>query len=1265
MKARYPLITAPLISWLALATFGASAALGRDTGVTDVAPPAASRIERSTPPTPAADLVVQTGHSGMIHFVGFAGGERVVTVGGDGSARLWDLGTGKEIRTLGRHQEPDRMFAEISPDGKSLFTADIREVIQWDLETGGRIETFTPPIDGEYFSNFVRKQRSADAVIQDMRLQGSRLMVVVGERDQTLVALWNLAAQEEEPRVFSVDHDITSTVADGQVEVTTAIELLSLDVSPDGEMIASAAKDQTLRLWQPDGELIQTLDLERQRETSGRPREPTGPDVRKRQSLGRAWASWARSELDDSALKVRFSPDGRFIASGLLSGEAAIWRLDGKQSVRLVGHDAAVLDVRVSRDGRRVLTASADGTARLWSADSGELARTFAGHRGPVTAVNFDPRERYVLTGGIDGTVTLWDVASGAAVRRFAKQGHRFGFARFHPRANAIVTGSGEPEDATVRPWDLETGRILRTFDGHEGDVRDADLSADGTLLATCGADMTLRLWDLATGREIRRITGHRESFRSKIGQWATGALGYDEMLGEMAQTLTFAPPPPALSSVRFSPDATRLASSSTGEGRVRVWDVATGDELMVSKRQWHEITAVEFDAGGRRIGFGKSVDWNAGTYSGRMGGDSGQVKVWNLDAGRGRKAIQTLGKQLTRKRERRQHRGGISGVRFTTGGNLLSASEDGTAALWDLATGNRVREFLGHTSRITGIDLAADGRTVATSSWDNTARLWDLDTGETIRVLEGHSANVNSVDFSPGGRRLLTASDDGTARLWNVETGEEIVRLIAVGERDYVIATPGNFYSASKHAARGVAFRLDDEIYPFEQFDLTLNRPDLVLERLGSARPELLDAYYRAYLKRLSRAGFSEDDLSTDLHLPEIALVGDEAPVASASKELAFTVRAEDTRYRLERLNVFVNDVPIHGSRGLALGSPRRGASATSQQTAGLERRITLELSAGRNKIQVSAHNEKGVESRRLTFEVAYTGPAPEPELHMAVIGVSQYQDEAITDLRFAAKDARDLAAWFEGHKDRFAAVHVHRLLDADATRDNVLALRQKLAASRVDDQVVVFLAGHGFLDNNLDYYFATTDMVAGDPAARGLPYDAIEGLLDGIPARRKLLMMDTCHAGEVDREETELAAAGGAAADSASGAGLSRGAASVRRKQSGIGLRSSFELMQGLFVNLSRGSGAVAIAAAAGAEYAWEDEEWGNGAFTYSVLSGLTTGDADGNGDGTIRVSELRDYVGNRVSELTGGRQTPTARRENVEFDFPVAEVGSTDSP
>ena len=106
--------------------------------------------------------------------------------------------------------------------------------------------------------------------------------------------------------------------------------------------------------------------------------------------------------------------------------------------------------------------------------------------------------------------------------------------------------------------------------------------------------------------------------------------------------------------------------------------------------------------------------------------------------------------------------------------------------------------------------------------------------------------------------------------------------------------------------------------------------------------------------------------------------------------------------------------------------------------------------------------------------------------------------------------------------------------------------------------------------------------------------------------------------------------------------------------RKKEGFGFENSLELMEDIFSDTRKGSGATVISSAGGAEYAMESDEWRNGLFTYVFLSGLTNNKADLNQDGVIQVSEIRAYVNQRVKELSLGKQIPSSREENISQDY-----------
>ena len=148
----------------------------------------------------------------------------------------------------------------------------------------------------------------------------------------------------------------------------------------------------------------------------------------------------------------------------------------------------------------------------------------------------------------------------------------------------------------------------------------------------------------------------------------------------------------------------------------------------------------------------------------------------------------------------------------------------------------------------------------------------------------------------------------------------------------------------------------------------------------------------------------------------------------------------------------------------------------------------------------------------------------------------------------------------------------------------------------------------------------------------------------------------MDACHSGEVDKDEVTVTKQPVLASNENSKAKISfRGFGNVKSK-SELGLGSSFELMKQLFADLRRGSGAVVIASASGVEYAIESDTWQNGIFTYSIIDGLQSKKADANRNGEVTVSELLNYTSKRVIDLTNGKQHPTSRRENLDFDFVV---------
>ena len=149
--------------------------------------------------------------------------------------------------------------------------------------------------------------------------------------------------------------------------------------------------------------------------------------------------------------------------------------------------------------------------------------------------------------------------------------------------------------------------------------------------------------------------------------------------------------------------------------------------------------------------------------------------------------------------------------------------------------------------------------------------------------------------------------------------------------------------------------------------------------------------------------------------------------------------------------------------------------------------------------------------------------------------------------------------------------------------------------------------------------------------------------------PARKKLMLIDACHSGEVDKEEYQLVKINQSklAANQVvlKGGEISESEEGTQK----LGLKNSFELMQNLFVNVGKSTGATIISAAAGTEFALENGNLKNGVFTYCIMEAMDKYP-------TMKVSELKKIVGARVQELTNGMQKPTSRNEAIAVDWNV---------
>ena len=599
---------------------------------------------------------------------------------------------------------------------------------------------------------------------------------------------------------------------------------------------------------------------------------------------------------------------------------------------------------------------------------------------------------------------------------------------------------------------------------------------------------------------------------------------------------------------------------------------------------------------------------------------------------------------------------------------------------------GKLYNRFVGHNDLMYGLSVSSDGKRLISSSGDNTIKIWSL---ENLGKYNENQAQMSVHDYYYDTRikypvlyetlnqivkelglekeykektiaaweKILEALEKNKYREYyydNMKSQIDIYRTVFIYpivsifmtvDGEWIIWNEDGYFSASKKGAQFVGYYMNQgqdktaKFYPFEQFDLKFNRPDIILKDLGLGSDKIHNFYYKAYLKRLEKMGVKESQLSSDIHIPQLTI--NKHQLSDDQKNITIDISAKDEKYRLDRINVYINDVPIYGRNGIKLNNENK-----------IEKSLNLALADEKNKIQISVLNDKGVESLKENLYIFTPKSTEKPNLYILTIGTSIYKDKRF-NLKYAAKDAQDIVNKFKQDK-MYGTVFSEMLLDEKSTKENIEKLKSFLQKSGRNDVVMVYIAGHGLLDENLDYYYATYDIDFNSPALKGILFSEIEELLDGIGALKKLLFMDTCHSGELEKDEIEKSKEKKVVEENVQFRSVGEG---IRKKQ-GEGLGNTSELVKELFSDLRRGTGSTVISSAGGAEYAMESSEWKNGLFTYCILQGIISSAADINTDGKIMLSEMQSYVRKEVLRLSSGKQKPSSRLENLSLDYPIWE-------
>ncbi len=564
---------------------------------------------------------------GWVWSVAFSPDGRFLASSGSHSVCLWDVQTGRCVRSLQGYAS--RIFAiAFSPDGTQLISGSEDHLIRiWAVETGQLLHCLRGHTDevraiAVHPSGNWLASTGCDRTIRLWNLRTGTEFTCTPPQAATLHALaftptgtQLVCSSDRAIQVWTVAIDPPADSAALTLHQTLqghTAPIRAIAVCPQGDWFASGSDDYTIRLWSlATGECLRVLP---------------------------GHTSWISA--------LCFAPSGTpyLLASGSEDQSIRLW--DSRTAVclqTLQGYSNGIWSIACHPHHKQFISAGQDRTVRLWDSETGDCLQILRGHHSWVWSVGFNPDGTLIASSSDDRTIRIWS-SNGTCLH--ALQGHtdQVYSITFNPNPrwqmqSLLASGS---LDGTVRLWHVHNGTCLQTLATHSGGVWSVAFNPDGTLLASGSLDQTINLWDVsalltqpaAAPRRLYQLTGHQS--------WVRG--------------------------VAFSPDGNLLASASA-DGMVKLWEVTTGALRQTLQAHTSAILCIVF-----------SPDNTTFATS----GIDGTVRVWHLAADSSRATVALEEPTIFVGHER-----WVRFLAYAPHDPILmSCSQDETIKFWNLQTG-------------------------------------------------------------------------------------------------------------------------------------------------------------------------------------------------------------------------------------------------------------------------------------------------------------------------------------------------------------------------------------------------------------------------------------------------------------------------------------------------------------------------------------------------------------------------------------------------
>ena len=550
-----------------------------------------------------------------------------------------------------------------------------------------------------------------------------------------------LATGQENGSVTLIDLESQDTIRGGMNEGVAEVGVYSLAWLDFAEL----GGDQILAIGYNDGSVLLSQISSENTEGGSHP-EVTLIDSLDQQSSG--------------VISMAFSPNGRVLATGTRNGSISLWESGAWEWIGfLEGHEAAhgITSLAWSSDGSLLLSGGRDEKLILWDMKTLQPKFTFDDLSSEIVTANIGPTDFQVSAVSTGGDAAVWEIDGESAELTGMFDTGALTEAVYLPRSNGLISimTSGD-----ILVWNLdEKGAISgpnQALLGYSGlGERIASLAwhpGGGRIASVLGPDVMV--WDAALAAPVLRLVGHEvfvggvdwSGDGSKIASGdANGVVKiWNAATGE--ELVSYQNHMGTITNLRFAPDSQFLAAAGSVDDSITIADSESGEVL-------HRLEGT--GSGVWSLGWSPDGEWIAG------GTANGEILLWNL-----KNVSDPAPDQIMRK-----HLNWISGISFSPDGEwLASSSADNRIVLTKLDSEDSIT-YAGHSGVVRSVEFNSEGDRLVSAARDGLVIVWDSEdpqvNSENLAVYEGHTGGVNDARWSPDDERIASGGDDGTVLIW------------------------------------------------------------------------------------------------------------------------------------------------------------------------------------------------------------------------------------------------------------------------------------------------------------------------------------------------------------------------------------------------------------------------------------------------------------------------------------------------------------------